>query len=174
MWYRVTMSVVAAIAAIGKNRVLGKANKLLWHIPDDLMRFKKLTLGHPIVLGRKTFESILGYLGEPLPARKNIIVTHDPKWHYEGTIAAPSVLEAIETGKALDSEWVSIGGGAQIYAEALPYTSRLCLTIIDAEPPAGGEGDAFFPEYESEFTNELFREEHEWNGLKYTWVDLER
>jgi dihydrofolate reductase len=162
--------VVAAIAAIGKNRVLGKENKLLWHIPDDLKRFKQLSEGHPIILGRKTFESIVGYLGKPLPNRQNIVVTRDADWKYEGVITASTVEEALEKAKALDQEWITIGGGAQIYEAAMPYTTRLCMTLIEAE----AEGDTFFPEYEAEFTEEVFREEREWNGLKYAWVDLER
>lgn len=162
--------VIAAVAAIGRNRALGKDNRLLWHIPDDLKRFKELTTGHPIILGRKTFESIIGYLGKPLPDRTNIVVTRDPEWSYEGAITAASVEEAIEKGKALDKEFISIGGGAQIYESALPYTTRLCLTIIDAEE----EGDAYFPKYEKEFTKVLFEESRIWNDINYKWIDLER
>lgn len=161
---------IAAIAAIGKGRVLGKENKLLWHISEDLKRFKQLSEGHPIILGRKTFESIVGYLGKPLPNRTNIVVTRDADWKYDGVMTAASVEEAIEHAKAIDQEWVTIGGGAQIYAEALPYTTRLCMTLIDAE----AEGDTFFPAYETEFTREVFREDREADGLKYSWVDLER
>lgn len=162
--------VIAAIAATGKNRVLGKENKLLWHIPDDLKRFKELSEGHPIILGRKTFESIVGYVGKPLPNRQNIVVTRDADWKYDGVIVAQTVEEALETAKALDEEWITIGGGAQIYEAALPYTTRLCLTLIDDE----AEGDSFFPAFEGEFTREVSRDNREWNGLKYSWVDLER
>lgn len=171
-WYRCRMTnpIVAAVAAIGKGRVLGKENKLLWHIPDDLKRFKELTKGHPIILGRKTFESIVSYLGKPLPDRLNIVVTRDPKWTYKGVIVVPSVEDALDAAKETDSDWISIGGGAQIYEAALPYTTRLCLTLIDAE----AEGDAYFPEYEKEFTKKVFEEKREYNGTKYTWVDLER
>jgi dihydrofolate reductase len=161
-------STVASIAAIGRNRVLGKENKLLWHIPDDLKRFKELTKGHPVILGRKTFESIVGYLGGPLPGRTNIVVTRDLNWKYDGVVVAMSVEEAIEKGKALDSQ-VFIGGGAQIYEAALPYTDKLYLTLIDDEKG----GDSFFPPYENEFTNVVHEESREWNGLKYRWVDLE-
>ena len=174
-WYRCRMTkpVVAAVAAIGKGRVLGKENKLLWHIPDDLKRFKDLTKGHPIILGRKTFESIVGYLGKPLPDRLNIVVTrsstplgvNDPN-----VIVAHSVEEALDAAKETDSDWISVGGGAQIYQAALPYTTRLCLTLIDAE----ADGDAYFPAYEKEFTKKMFEESREYNGTKYTWVDLER
>ncbi len=162
--------IVAAIAAVGKNRVLGKENKLLWHIPDDLKRFKELSAGHPIILGRKTFESIVGYLGKPLPNRQNIVVTRDTDWNYDGVIVAPTVEEALDQAKALDQEWITIGGGAQIYEAAMPYTTRLCMTLIDDE----AEGDTFFPAYESEFTRVVSEEQREWSGIKYSWTDLER
>jgi dihydrofolate reductase len=188
LWYGVAMSIhevykgpailaaqnkgpeVIAIAAIGKSRVLGEGNELVWHIPDDLKRFKAETLGHPMILGRKTFESILGYLGKPLPGRTNIVVTRDTAWKYEGVVTAHSIEEAVSLAKALDQEKVFIGGGAQIYAAALPYTDVLMLTLIDDDKP----GDAFFPPYELEFTRERFREDREHNGLKYTWIDLAR
>ncbi len=162
---------VAAVVAIGKNRELGYEGKLLWHIPDDLKRFKELTLGHPIIMGRKTFESILGYTqGKPLPGRTNIVVTRDAGWKYEGVIVAPSLDEAIAKAKEMDTEEIHIGGGAQIYEQALPYIDKLYLTLVDDEK----EADTFFPPYEKEFTKKVFEEAREWNGLKYTWVDLER
>lgn len=161
--------VVAAVAAIGKNRVLGRENKLLWQIPDDLRRFKELTKGHPVIMGRKTFESIVSYLGGPLPKRFNIVVTRDKNWKYDGVIAAASVEDALAEAKKLN-KYIFIGGGAQIYEAALPFTDKLYLTIIDDEK----EGDSFFPAYESEFTQVVHDEAHEWNGLKYRWVDLER
>ncbi|MFA7309963.1 MAG: dihydrofolate reductase, partial [Candidatus Paceibacterota bacterium] len=106
---------VTAIAAIGKHRALGKENKLLWHIPDDLRRFKELTLGHPLILGRKTFDSIIGYNdGKPLPGRQHIVVTRDPSWSCAGVIPAASVEDAIAKGKEIDRHMVCIGGGAQI------------------------------------------------------------
>lgn len=169
-----TKPVVAAIAAIGRNRELGHGNELLWHIPDDLKRFKALSEGHPIILGRKTFESIVAYLGHPLPNRTSIVVTRDA--HYdiskygEQVLMAQSVEEAVIKAKTMDSEWITIGGGAQIYKDALPFTTRLCLTLIDDTK----EADTYFPEYEKEFTKKLSEESHEWNGLKYTYVDLER
>ena len=161
---------ICAVVAIGRNRELGKSGKLLWHIPEDLKRFKRLSLGHPIIMGRKTFESILGYLGKPLPDRTNIVITHDPAWNYEGVLVAGSVEEAIEKARALDPKEIHIGGGAEIYKQALPYIDKLFLTLIEDEK----EADSFFPPYEQEFTNKTFEEGHEWNGLKYKWVDLER
>lgn len=162
--------VVVAIAAIGKHRVLGKENRLLWHIPDDLKRFKALTLGHPVVMGRKTFESIVAYLKGPLPNRPTIVVTRDARWAYPGVIAAQSIEDAIAKAKELDPQEVFIGGGAQIYELALPYTDKLCLTLIDD----GKEGDSYFPPYDREFTRVVYEEEREWRGLRYKWVDLER
>jgi dihydrofolate reductase len=162
---------IAAVVAIGRNRELGKEGKLLWRIPEDLARFKRLTLGHPIVMGRKTFESIVGYLGHPLPERTNIVVTRDPNWKYDGAIAVHSVEEGIEEAKKYPGAGeIHIGGGAEIYKQALPYLTKLYLTLVDDSKDA----DAFFPPYESEFTKKVFDEAHEFNGLKYRWVDLER
>lgn len=162
--------IVAAIAAIGRNRELGYKGKLLWRIPEDLRRFKSLTKGHPLILGRKTFESILGYQGEPLPGRTNIVISRDPSWKYEGTIVAHSLEEAMQKARELHAEEINIGGGAEIYREALPLTDRLYLTLVDAE----GEADTFFPPYEDFFTKKVFEEEHERHGIKYRYVNLER
>lgn len=169
---------VYAVVAIGKNRELGKEGKLLWHIPDDLARFKELTLGHPLIMGRKTFESILGYTGgKPLPGRTNIVVSRKGQTFVDSqgltfadVIVVPSLDEAIEKAKALDDEEIHIGGGAQIYEQALLYIDKLYLTLIDDEK----EADSFFPPYEKEFTKKVFEEKREWKGLKYRWVDLER
>ena len=170
---------ICAVVAIGKNRELGKEGKLLWHIPDDLKRFKRLTYGHPVIMGRKTFESIVGYLGKPLPDRTNIVISHqgpslkDSQGRSlvaDGVIVVPSLEEAIEKAKTLDDTEIHIGGGAQIYEQALPYIDKLCLTLVDAS----AEADSFFPPYASQFTKKVFEEAHEWNGLKYQWVDLER
>ncbi len=162
---------VCAVVAIGKNRELGLDGKLLWHIPDDLARFKRLTLGHPLIMGRKTFESILGYTGgKPLPGRTNIVVTRDASWTHEGVIVVGSLEEGIAKAQELDAEEIHIGGGAQIYEQALPYIDKLYLTLVDDEK----EADSFFPPYEKEFTKKVFEEAREWNGLKYKWMDLER
>jgi dihydrofolate reductase len=164
-----------AVVAIGKNRELGYEGKLLWHIPDDLKRFKQLTLGHPVIMGRKTFESILGYTqGKPLPGRTNIVVTrgenNDIVSRYKDVVVVHSLEEGIEKAKTLDDKEIHIGGGAQIYKQALPYINKLYLTLVDDEK----EADSFFPPYEKEFTKKVFEEKREWNGLKYTWADLER
>lgn len=165
---------ISTVVAIGSdhqhNRVIGDGNGLLWHIPDDLRRFKEITMGHPVIMGRKTFESILAILGKPLPGRTNIVITRDTSWSHEGAVAAHSLDEAVAKASELDQEEIFIGGGGQVYAEALPRIERLYLTLINDEK----EGDAFFPPYEEEFTKEIFREEREHNGLRYTWVTLDR
>jgi dihydrofolate reductase len=162
---------ICIVAAIGNNRELGMEGKLLWHIPDDLKRFKELTKGHPIIFGRKTFESVLGYNnGKPLPERTNIVVTRDPAYQYEGAVVVTSLDEAIMRATEFDPEEIHIGGGAQLYEQVLPQVDKLFLTLIDEDK----EADTFFPSYEDQFTKKTFEETHEWNGLRYTWVDLER
>lgn len=162
---------VSIIAAIGQGRALGKSNDLLWRIPDDLKRFRTLTTGHPIVMGRKTFESI----GKPLPNRTSIVITRDPssisRFNLDDSrlITAGSLEEALEKAKAIDPEVFVIGGG-QIFEQALPFTDRLYMTIIDDAK----EADIYFPEYESAFTKVTFHEIREHEGLKYKWVDLEK
>lgn len=161
---------ISIVVAIGRNREIGKSNELLWHIPDDLKRFRSLTRGHPIIMGRKTFESILSYTGKPLPDRKNIVVTRDSRWTHESVLVAHSVESALTMAKEHDPDEAFVIGGAQIYTEALPFTDRLYLTLIDDDK----EGDAYFPEYAQEFTKKTGEESREWNGIRYRWLDLER
>jgi dihydrofolate reductase len=164
-------SKISVIAAIGKNRELGKDNKLLWDIPEDMKRFRTLTSGHPIIMGRKTFESI----GRVLPNRTNIIVTRNKQQvisekKYEGTIIVESLEEAIGVGrKSSGKEEIFIIGGGQIFDQALPRADKLYLTIVDASFDA----DTFFPEY-SMFTKVIGKEEHEFEGFKYVFLTLER
>ena len=104
---------ICIVVAIGKNRELGKEGKLLWHIPDDLKRFKMLTKNHPIIFGRKTFESVLGYnKGKPLPERTNIVVTRDPEFNYQGALVAHSLEQAIETAaeRSMPKRYISAEG----------------------------------------------------------------
>ncbi|MDO8517995.1 MAG: dihydrofolate reductase [bacterium] len=161
---------VSIVAAIGKNHEIGRGNGLLWHIPDDLKRFKALTLGHPVILGRKTFESIVASLGKPLPGRTNIVITRDPQWRFEGVLVADSLEDALAKAKEIDGEEIFIGGGANVWSQSLTYVDRLYLTLIDD----GKDADTFFPPYETVFTKKLSEEKREWNGLHYTWLDLEK
>lgn len=166
---------ISIVVAIGNGQrwkgALGKDGKLLWHIPEDLQRFKRITLDHPIIMGRKTFESIVAILGKPLPQRTNIVVTRDPAWQYEGVLVAHSLEEAIERAKELDQEEIFIGGGGEIYKAALPYVDKLYLTLIDDDK----EGDSYFPPYEDQFTKKTSpAETKKWGEITYHWVDLER
>ena len=160
---------ISIVVAIGEKREIGRENDLLWDIPADRKRFRDITRGHPVIMGRKTFESILSYIGKPLPNRTNIIVTRDTTYTHEGCIVAHSLEEALKVAKEKDSEEIFIGGGGQIYEQAFPFVDRLYLTIVKGSYPA----DAFFPDYAA-FTKVLKKEEHESDGHTYTWVDLEK
>lgn len=171
-WYSPAMKTppIIIVVAMGKGRALGKGDKLLWHIPDDLKRFKALTKGHPIIMGRKTFESIIGYLGKPLPERHNIVLTRDATWTYPGVTVCGSLEDALRVARADNPTEIHIGGGAAVYQEVLPQVDMLRLTLIDDEK----EADSFFPEYEHLFTKKTYEEERESNGIRYRWIDVER
>ncbi len=158
--------IVVAVSAF--DRAVGKDGKLLWHIPEDLKRFKRLTMGHPVIMGRKTFDSIVSYIGGPLPGRTNIVVTRS-NLCIDGVLVCHSLEEAFTAAHAIDTEEVHIGGGSDIYAQVLPYVDRLYLTVIHETK----EADTFFPDY-SEFTKEIEREEHRDHNPPYTWLTLER
>ena len=156
---------ISAIAAIGKKtRVLGKDNKLLWHIKEDRERVKRLTMGHPIIMGRKTFESI----GKPLPGRTTIVITRSPDFSAPGCIVVSSLEEALQKARGLEQEEIFIFGGGEIYRQALPYTDRLYLTLVDSD----ATGDTFFPDYHK-FTKEISREEKK-GDPPFTFLTLER
>jgi dihydrofolate reductase len=159
--------VCIVVAISRKNRAIGMAGKLLWHIPADIKRFKALTLGHPVIMGRKTFESIIGYLGKPLPGRANLVVTRDSNYSYDGAETYTSIEAAIARARALDNEEIHVGGGSEIYKQVLPYTDKLYLTLVDDEP----EADSYFPEFENEFEIALEHPTQEHNGLSYQWID---
>lgn len=156
---------ISIIAAVGKNRELGKGNDLIWRITPDLKRVKALTTGHPIIMGRKTFESI----GHPLPNRTNIVITR-AQMCIEGCLVFDSLKKGIEAAKAIDTEEIFIFGGASIYAEALPVVDRLYLTIIDESDP---NADAHFPEYSmfEKVVEEEYCLEH---NPPYKWITLDR
>jgi dihydrofolate reductase len=123
------------IAALARNGVIGIANKLPWHLPEDLQHFKATTLGHPIVMGRRTFESI----GRPLPGRRTIVVTRDPAWSHPDCERAASLDEAVARCAGLHEMFV-VGGG-RLYAEAMPQADRLIVTDVEIDV----RGDTFFP-----------------------------
>ena len=155
------------IAAIGKNRELGKGPDLIWRISEDLKHFKELTNGFPIIMGRKTFESI----GNPLPKRMNIIVTRDTNYKYENCVVVNSIEQAIETAKNTGAEKIFVIGGGEIYKQTLKYAGQLDLTLIDAEEP---EADVFFPEFEDKFKKISEEEPCEDGVISYTWAQFER
>lgn len=159
-------SKISIIVAMAKNRVIGTENRLPWNIPDELKRFKEITLGHPIIMGRKTHQSI----GRVLPGRENLIVTRDQDFKVDGGIVVHSLKEAIEKAQTEPgSDEIFIIGGGEIYKQALPLTDKLYLTIIDKE----FEGDTYFPDY-SEFKKVLKEEKRETDGFQYTLLELEK
>lgn len=161
---------ISAVAALGRHtRALGKEGGLIWHIPEDMRRFKALTLGHPVIMGRKTWDS-LPEKYRPLPGRTNIVVTRSQGFAAEGALVAHSIEEALRVAReSPGSEEICIIGGGEIYRLALPFTDRLYLTLVDDD----AEGDAYFPEY-GEFTRETEREDHPEGAPAYTFITLER
>lgn len=158
---------LSIIAVIGKNRELGKDNDLIWHLSDDLKRFRAITNGHPVVMGRKTFQSI----GKPLPNRSNFVITRDPLFKAQGITAVSSLGEAIEKAKsAPGAEEIFVIGGGSVYAQAIDTADRLYLTIVDAEAP---DADAFFPDY-PQFTKVIEESDHEEQGISYIYRTLEK
>ncbi len=162
-------SKLSLIAVVGKHRELGKDNHLLWKIPGDLPRFKKITYGHPVIMGRKT-HSTFQYNGGPLPGRTNIVITRNPEFHPEGFIAAHSLPEAIEIAEGSPgNEEIFIIGGGEIYRQAIEQADRLYLTEVQATADA----DTFFPEY-SVFTNVISEERPAATEVPFRYVVLER
>ncbi len=161
------------IAAIGKNRELGKDNALLWQIPEDLRHFKELTLGHPVIMGRKTFDSIVAALGGPLPRRTSIVVTHTHRGEPSGTEGSPlwvcSFEDALARAQKIDQD-VFVIGGAQIYEQALPHADVLHLTLIDDSRGA----DSFFPPYDQLFKEVGVSEWHEHGDTRYRFAEYKR
>jgi dihydrofolate reductase len=141
---------VTLIAAVARNGVIGADGGIPWHLPEDFAHFKATTLGHTLVMGRATYESI----GRPLPGRTTIVVTRDPEWYAEGVLVAHSLEEALAL--AGDAE-VFVAGGATIYEQAMPYADVLLISEVDLGP----EGDTFFPTIDPAPWSEVGREEHE-------------
>lgn len=161
--------IVSAIVAAAKNNVIGKDNQIPWYLPADLAYFKKTTLNHYVIMGRKCYDSV----GRPLPKRTNIVVTRDPFFTAEGVIVAHSMEEAL--GIAFDGgeTEVFILGGGHIYRESLDIWDKLYLTEVDIEP----EGDVYFPEIDHSEWRETWREAHEAdakNEYAYVFRILER
>jgi dihydrofolate reductase len=127
------ISIIAVLSE--KDRAIGENDKLLWSIPEDLKRFKLLTSGNPVIMGRKTFESIIRYLKKPLPDRINIIVTRNLHFNYDhdDVIIANSLEQALERARALSPKEIFIIGGGEIYKQAISFTDQLYLTLVDEQ-----------------------------------------
>ena len=139
---------ISMIAAVGINLELGKNNDLIWHFKEDMKFFKETTMGHPVIMGRKTFES----LPKALPGRKNIVISANPEYKADGAEVVTSVEEAIKLAEAEDTDAFVIGGG-RIYTEFLPYADNLYLTEINAECP---DADTYFPDFnKSDYIKEI-------------------
>jgi len=157
---------ISVVAAIDEKRGLGKNNDLLFKIPEDFKRMKELTTGHPLIMGRKTFESI----GRILPNRTNIIVTRDPDYKFEGAVVAHSLEEALRQAQGENKE-IFVFGGGQLFKEAIEkgLVDRLYLTIVEGDYGA----DVFFPDY-SGFGKTITDEARVADGYKYRFLTLEK
>lgn len=159
-----TISIIVAVA--GSKRVIGRKGGMPWHLPEELKRFKEITSGHPIIMGRKTFESI----GRVLSNRTNIIITRDSSFNIEGAEISHSLADALKIAQQKEgNDEIFIIGGGQIYQEAIGMVDKLYLTYIDREI----DGDTFFPDYSA------FKQvsESDWqvtDGIKYKFLEFER
>lgn len=159
---------VSLVAAVARGGVIGRANTIPWRIPEDMRRFRSVTMGHPVVMGRRTWDSLPDRF-RPLPGRRNIVVTRNPAWHADGAERAGSLQEALSLlGGALQ---VFVIGGGELYADALPLADELLLTEIDAEI----EGDTSFPSWERAAFDETSRARHvSETGIPFSFVTYRR
>jgi dihydrofolate reductase len=147
---------ITLVAAVARNGVIGNGPDIPWHLPGEQRRFKELTLGHVLVMGRKTYESI----GRPLPGRTTVVVTRQTGWTpadgpHQSVLVAGSLEQALSVAAAGDDQVFVVGGG-EIYAEAMPYAERLVITWVDLEP----DGDAFFPALDPDVWTQVDTEGH--------------
>lgn len=159
--------IISIISAIAQNYVIGDKNRLLWHLPADMQHFREMTMGKPVIMGRKTFESI----GKPLPGRENIIVTGETNYKPKGCKIAHSIDEAINLVK--DQKEVMIIGGASLYKQMLPRADKLYLTLVHQE----FTGDAYFPKFNWGEWDQIERVDHKAdqnNSYSYSFVILQR
>jgi len=160
---------ISAIVAMSENRVIGNGNHLPWHLPADLKHFKTLTTGHPILMGRKTYESI----GRPLPNRTNIIMTRNTLFQAPGCMVVTSIDEALIHANDVGSNEIFVIGGAEIYKQLLSKITRIYMTVVHAKL----DGDAFFPELNFSEWNEVEKLKHEAdaeNEYAYSFIMLEK
>ena len=141
---------ITVLAAVGANLVSGRDGDMPWHLPQDLAHFKATTMGHTMVMGRKTYDAI----GRALPGRRTIVITRQKGWHAPGVEVAHSLADALALAGPTE---VFVIGGGQVYREAIPFADQMMLTEIDQSP----EGDAFFPPFEADHWHETAREPHD-------------
>jgi dihydrofolate reductase len=159
--------IISIIAAVADNMVIGKNNLLPWHLPADFEYFKKVSLGKPIIMGAKTFESI----GKALPGRKNIVLSNNPSYRADGCLVASALEEALKLAEPADE--VMVGGGESVYKQFLPLADKMYLTFVHYN----FEGDTFFPTFMGDDWREVSREDHgadEKNFYAYSFVVFER
>lgn len=144
---------IVAIAAVADNGVIGSGDDMLWHLPDDFRRFKKVTTGHTLIFGRKTHEQI----GRTLPDRRIIVVTRDPEWQGDGVEVAHSITEALDLAAQTPQQVCYVGGGGDIYEAAWPYLTELDITHVHRAP----DGAVRFPPIRSREWTEVSREQHD-------------
>ena len=161
---------LSLIAALATNNVIGRNNQVPWHLPTDLRRFKALTMGHHLIMGRRTFESV----GRPLPGRVNVIITRNEDWTSEGVTIVHSLEEAVRLAANAGDEEAFIAGGAQIYELAMHRADRMHLTRVHAEV----EGDTWFPEFDDVSEWHLTDAEHfdadEKNEYPFSFLTYDR
>ncbi len=155
------------IAAMARNRVIGKDNRLLWHLPEDLKHFKELTTGRPVIMGRKTWESLPEKF-RPLPGRRNLVISRKRDYAAPGAELAGSLAAAL--AKVAEAAEVFVIGGAQVYAEALPLADRVELTVLATDY----DGDARFPELDAGWAESARSERQGTNGLPFAFVTYRR
>lgn len=163
---------ISIVAAMDTKRGIGFQNKIPWHIREDLIRFKTLTMGHVTIMGRKTYESLISYYersGKPMPERNDIMVTRDVSYKRSHCIIVHSLEEAIKKGKEVEQTEIFIAGGGQMFERGLQYAQKLYLTLVEGIYKA----DTFFPDYSS-FTKTISRETKNSQGYTYTFLTLER
>lgn len=156
---------ISIICAIAENRAIGKNNDLLWHIPEDFKHFKEKTLGHVIIMGQRTYESI----GKPLPNRTTIVLSNDPTCNIKGVIMARTFDEVFEKAREIEKEEIFICGGGSIYAQTIGMADKLYLTVLKGHFDA----DVFFPEY-GEFKKVVSEKKSSDVNFEYTFLELER
>jgi dihydrofolate reductase len=154
------------IAAMSKNRVIGNNNTLIWKLPNDMKRFKELTSGHIVIMGRKTFESI----GKPLTNRLNVVITRNPHWTKEGVLVTNSLESALKLSS--EGKEIFIIGGGDIYKQSLKFANRIYFTVIDEE----FDGDTTFPEIGNEWlkTSKIDFKSNEKNNYNYSFIEYEK